>query len=76
MGTIERTHGSTYGGYRQQYGGTSIGTGSGTIAPTIKATDILGDIEELRFVPRICTTTYTPIMRAEQKNGKYGGRER
>ncbi len=34
---------------------------------TIKPTDVLANAQELRFVPRVCTTDYTPIMRAAEK---------
>lgn len=39
---------------------------STTIAPPQKATDILANAQELRFVPRVYTTDYSPIIRAAQ----------
>jgi len=37
------------------------------IVPPTRTTDILANAQELRFVPRIYITDYSPIMRAEQK---------
>ena len=41
-------------------------TQGGTITPSQRTTDILANAQELRFVPRVYTTDYSPIIRAAQ----------
>lgn len=40
------------------------GTGEGT---PVRTTELLADASEVKFVPRIYTTDYSPIMRAAQE---------
>lgn len=54
---------STYGKHAR---GTGM-VGTGAVAPSIRTTDILADAQELRFVPRVYTTDYSPIIRAAQE---------
>ena len=41
-------------------------TQGGAVAPPVKPTDILANAQEIRFVPRVYTTDYSPIIRAAQ----------
>lgn len=61
--TKEQQQRSTHGKHKRKVvtGSTSV------VAPPIKTTDILSGAQELRFVPRIYTTDYSPIMRAAQE---------
>lgn len=52
---------STYGKHVREAG--TAGTGA---PPLIRTTDILANAQELRFVPRVYQTDYSPIIRAAQ----------
>lgn len=41
-------------------------TQDGGLSPPVKTTDVLAKAQEIRFVPRVYTTDYSPIMRAAQ----------
>ena len=41
--------------------------GAGANAPPQKTTEVLAGAQEVRFVPRVYTTDYSPIMRAAQE---------
>lgn len=59
--------GSAHGGHDRKHA-RGAGTGAtGAVAPPIKTTDIVADAQELRFVPRVYTTDYSPIIRAAQE---------
>jgi len=61
--TKEQKQRSTYGKNKQK-----VVTGrTGLVAALIKRTEILADAQEVRFVPRVYTTDYSPIMRAVQE---------
>lgn len=60
--TKEQQQRSTYAKKKRK-----VVTGSiGLATPPIKTTDILANAQELRFVPRVYTTDYSPIIRAAQ----------
>lgn len=60
--TKEQKRQSTYG-KRVREASTA---GMGAVAPPVRTTDILANAQELRFVPRVYTTDYSPIIRAAQ----------
>lgn len=70
--TPEQKRQSKYAKRGTEQGGRGVeaGTGrqgqGGTLAPSEKTTDILADAQELRFITRVYTTDYSPIMRAAQ----------
>jgi len=49
-------------------GTSTTGTDTGMAALPIKTTDILAHAQQLRFVPCVYTTDYSPIMRAAQES--------
>ena len=51
---------------QSKYAKKSGATQGGALAPPQKTTDILANAQELRFVPRVYTTDYSPIIRAAQ----------
>lgn len=61
--TKEQQQRSTHGKHKRKVttGSTSV------VALPIKTTDVLDSAQELRFVPRIYQTDYSPIMRAAQE---------
>jgi len=61
--TKEQKQQSAHGKHTRGVG--TAGTGGGVVA-TVRTTDVLADAQELRFVPRVYTTDYSPIIRAAQ----------
>jgi len=57
--TKEQKRGSTHGKHAREAGTEGAG------AP-LRTTDVLANAQELRFVPRVYTTDYSPIIRAAQ----------
>lgn len=61
--TAEQKRQSKYAHKRSNAGGATQG---GALAPSQRTTEILPNAQELRFVPRVYTTDYSPIIRAAQ----------
>lgn len=63
----KKTHFEQDGSTIAEAKGSTITKPSKQVRQPIRETNILADAQQIRFVPRVYTTDYTPIMRAAQK---------
>ena len=62
--TLDQKRGSKHAKKKSVAHGS--GAQGGAVIPPVRITDTLANAQELRFVPRIYTTDYSPIIRAAQ----------
>ncbi len=63
----KKTHFEQNGNTTAEAKGSTITKARKQVRQPTRETNILADAQQIRFVPRVYTTDYTPIMRAAQK---------